>query len=434
MASEARFLRADRFQTRWDFIDLEALLPIDHRARIVVSFVEGLDLSALYEAIKSREGEPGRPPPDPSVLLALWLYATIEGVGSARQLDRLAQRDLAYRWIAGGVALNYHGLSDFRVAHVEVLDRLLTESVTALIAEGVVSLAEIAVDGTKVRANASRGSFKTGTKLARIGAAVEQRLAALKAEIESDPDASSRRKRAAQERAAREVKERAERARAALDRVQAEKEKRARTHPQDEAKKKSEPKVSLSDPDAHNMRFPDGAVRPAYNAQIAVTPKEGIIVSVEMTDRRNDAGLAVPMVENIVRRYRKTPEKLLVDTHYATSADIAALAEHAAGPVQVFAPTPTERDDIKASSLARRKSKRAQEPESVKTWRSRMGTQVGQEAYGLRKLIERINANLKNHGFGFIPVRGLIKAQAVALWHALANNLMAAHRLRTKAA
>ena len=223
MASEARFIRADRVQTRWDFIDLEALLPSDHRARIVMSFVESLDLQALYDSIKAREGEPGRPPPDPAVLLGLWLYATIEGVGSARQLGRLAERDLAYRWIAGGVPLNYHGLADFRVGHVAVLDRLLSESVTALIGEGVVSLAEIVVDGTKVRANASRDSFKTGSKLARIGAAVEQRLATLKAEIASDPEASSRRKRAAQERAAREVKERAERARAALDRVRAEK-------------------------------------------------------------------------------------------------------------------------------------------------------------------------------------------------------------------
>ena len=273
MASEARFIRADRVQTRWDFIDLEALLPSDHRARIVMGFVESLDLQGLYDSIKSREGEPGRPPPDPAVLLGLWLYATIEGVGSARQLERLAERDLAYRWIAGGVPLNYHGLSDFRVGHVEVLDRLLSESVTALIGEGVVSLAEVAVDGTKVRANASRDSFKSGSKLARIEAAVEQRIAALKAEIESDPEASSRRKRAAQERAAREVKERAERARAALDQVRAEKEQRAKTHRKDEAKKKSEPKVSLSDPEARCMRFPDGAIRRPTTPSLRPRPR-----------------------------------------------------------------------------------------------------------------------------------------------------------------
>ncbi|MGH6827239.1 IS1182 family transposase [Methyloceanibacter sp.] len=433
MTSEARFIEADRSQTRWDFIDLEALLPTDHRARIVMSFVESLDLSELYDAIKSREGEPGRPPPDPAVLLALWLYATIEGVGSARHLERLAQRDVAYRWIAGGVPLNYHGLSDFRVGHVEVLDRLLSESVTALIGEGLVSLAEIAIDGTKVRANASNDSFKTDTKLARVEAAVEQRLTTLKAEIERDPEASSRRKRASQERAAREVKERAVKARAILEQVRAERKERAKKHPKDEAKK-SEAKVSLSDPEARKMRFPDGAVRAAYNAQIAAAPSEGIILSVEMTDRRNDAGLAAPMVDDIIRRYGKTPEKLLVDTHYATSEDIAALAEHAAGSVQVFAPTPTERDNISARALANRKSKRAREPESVKEWRSRMGTQAGQEVYRLRKLIERINANLKNHGFGFLYVRGLIKTKAVILWHALANNLMAGHRLRKQVA
>jgi transposase len=434
MANKARFIRAERFQTRWDFIDLEALLPSDHRARIVMSFVESLDLSALYDAILAREGEPGRPPPDPAVLLALWLYATVEGVGSARHLDRLTKRDVAYRWIAGGVPLNYHGLADFRVEHVEVLDRLLTESVTALIAEGVVSLAEVAVDGTKVRANASRDSFKTAEKLERIGVAVERRLAALKAEIASDPEASSRRKRAAQERGAREVKERAERARAALDRVRAEKEKRAKTHPQDEAKKNSEPKVSLSDPDARSMRFADGAVRPSYNAQIAVSPNEGIIVSIEMTDRRNDAGLAAPMVDDLVRRYGKTPENLLVDTHYATSEDIAALAEHPAGPVRVYAPPPTKREDVSARRLADRQRERAREPDSVKEWRSRMETQAGQDVFRLRKLIERINAHLKNHGFGFISVRGLLKAKGVALLHALANNLLAVHRLRAKRA
>src|SRR6202521_2533744 len=189
MTNEARFIRADRVQTRWDFIDVEALLPSDHRARVVWEFVESLDLLLLYDAIKSREGAPGRPPPDPAVLLGLWLYATIEGVGSARQLGRLAERDLAYRWIAGGVPLNYHGLADFRVAHVWLLDRLLTESVTALIKARVISLEEIVVDGTKVRANASRGSFKTAGKLARIEAAVERRLAELKAEIETDPKA-----------------------------------------------------------------------------------------------------------------------------------------------------------------------------------------------------------------------------------------------------
>src|SRR5438094_441323 len=296
MASEARFIRADRAQARWDFVDLDALVPSDHRARVVMSFVESLDLSLLYEAIQA--------------------------------------------------------------------------------VEGVVSLGEIAVDGTKVRANASRESFKSGGKLGRIEAAVGQRLAALKAETESNPEASSRRKRAAQERGMREVKERAERARAALERMRAEKEKRAKTHAQDEAKK-SEPKVSLSDPEARCMRFPDGAIRPAYNAQIAVAPRPGIIVAVEMTDRRNDAGLAMPMVDQLVKRYGKAPQTLLIDTRYATAEDIATLSEHAAGPVKVYTPPPSDRQDVNPETLVRRARARAREPDSVKEGRGRVATQVG---------------------------------------------------------
>jgi transposase len=433
IVGEARVVRPDRAQLHWDMVDLEAMLPSDHRARVVWEFVERMDLSALYDNVKAREGAAGRPPADPAVLLALWLYATVEGIGSARELERLVKRDIAYRWLAGEVPLNYHGLADFRVEHVAILDRLLTQSVTALIDEGLVSLADIAVDGTKVRASASKKSFRKRDKLLDIEAEVEKRLAALKTEIEEDPAALSRRRQAAQERAAREVKERAARARAALDRLEAEREARKKTHARDEAKK-SEPKASTSDPDARYMRFADGAVRPGYNAQIAATAGDGVIVSIEMTDRRNDAGLATPMVDDIARRYGETPDRLLVDTSYATCDEIAALAGHAAGPVDVYTPPPAERDDVKPASLKRRAKKRAREPNSIKAWRERMASEAGKAVYALRKRIERVNADRKNHGFGFIPVRGLIKAKAVALWHALAHNVMTAQRLRAKAA
>ena len=427
--AEARVVRPDRRQLRWDMIDLEGLLAADHRARLVWSFVESLDLSPLYDQVLAREGEAGRPAADPAVLLSLWLYATIEGVGSARELERLAQSDVAYRWLAGGVPLNYHGLADFRVDSVEVLDRLLTQSVTALIAEGLISLDEIAVDGTKIRASASRKSFRTGEKLIKIEAAVTERLAALKQELSSDPGASSRRRQAARERAARDVQARAAKARTALERLEAERKSRAAKHVKDEARKKG-PRASTSDPEARFMRFPDGAIRPAYNAQIAAAPKEGVIVSIELTDRRNDAGLAGPMVDDIARRYGRTPDRLLVDTSYATAKDIVALAAHIAGPVSVYTPPPSEKETVKPGTLARRIRKRAKEPFCLKEWRERMASEAGQAVYALRQRIERINADRKNHGFGFLAVRGLIKAKAHALWHALANNLVAAHRLR----
>ena len=215
MAGEARYLEADRAQIRWDVIDLESQLPAEHRARVVWAFVGGLDLSELYGSIRSREGEPGRPPPDPKILLALWLFAALEGVGSARQLDRLCERDVAYRWLCGGVPMNYHGLSDFRFGHAGGLDRLLTESLTALLAEGVVTLEEIAIDGTKVRASAGRGSFRREAKLTALENVARQRIEQLKAEAHGDSTASEKRRQAAQRRGAEDVVRRAGEARAA---------------------------------------------------------------------------------------------------------------------------------------------------------------------------------------------------------------------------
>ena len=396
------------------------------------AFVEGLDLEALYDPIKSREGEVGRPPADPAVLLGLWLYATMEGIGSARQLAGLCERDVAYRWLAGGVPMNYHGVADFRVAHGEFLDRLLSESVAAMLVEGVIELDEVTVDGTKVKASAGKGSFAGENRIGRAVRLAAERVAQLKAEVEADPGAGMRRHKAAEARAARDIAERAQRARQALGQLQAEKEERAKSHPKEEAKK-NEPRVSLTDPEARLMRFADGSFKAGYNIQIAATGT-GLVLSVMATDRRNDAGLAVPMVNDLDRRYGRVPKRLLVDTHYATADDIVALASREEGAVQVYAPPPEERADVKPETLKRRAAERAKEPQVLKDWRQRMDTGEGQTIYRRRKRIELVNAHMKNRGFDRLNLRGLVKAKIVALWQALAHNILVASRLRLAAA
>jgi transposase len=428
-------MEANRSQLSWDLVDLEALLPADHRARLVWRFVETLELGPFYAAIGSREGFAGHPAADPKVLLALWLYATLEGVGSARELDRLVGRDVAYRWLAGGVPVNHHGLSDFRVGWSGELDRLLSESVAALASEGLVTLDEIAVDGTKVRSPASARSFTRGGRLERIERQAAERVARLKAEVAADPAAASRRRQAAQERAAREAEAKVARARDALDRLRREKAARETTHPQEE-KQKAAPSVSLTDPQARRMRFADGAVRAGYNVQTAALPEAGLIIAVMTTDRRNDKGLGPPLVDAVASRYGRAPRRALFDEGYASRADIAALAEHPLGPVTVYAPPPGEKPEVALhpGGQASRRYKRTREPQAVKDWRARMQTPHGQAVFRRRKLIERIHAHYKNRGLDRLTVRGLVKTQAVVLWHALANNLMATHRLRTAAA
>ncbi len=425
---KARIIEADRSQLSWDLIDLDAWLPADRLARLIWAFTGTLDLSALYAAIKSIEGEAGRPAIDPRVLLALWLYATAKGTGSARELDRLCRQDLAYRWLAGGVPLNYHTLADFRVGQAAFLDKLLTESLTALLAAGVLSLEEIIVDGTKVRAPASRKSYLRAGGLEKAHQAAKDRVEALKAEVEADPAASNRRSRAAQERAARERLEKVEAAREALEKLQTEKEARKKTHAKDESKKK-EPAASTTDPDARRMRFADGAVRAGYNMQVAVTADHGFILGIDVTDRRNDAGFARPMAEAVEVRLGKTPGRLLADTNYATAEDIEALGGRAENPIPVYAPPQPMSEDIKPESLARRKVRLEKEPPAVKEWRQRMETPEAAEMMKKRKRIELVNAQTKDRGLAYLPVRGLVKAKAIALWHALTHNLMTAIRL-----
>jgi transposase len=413
-------------------VDLDAWLPADHRARIVWGFVLTLNLAALYAKIKSREGEAGRPAADPRVMLALWLYATIEGVGSAREVDRLSQSDLAYRWLRGGVPLDYHTLADFRVENGVILDRLLSESLAALMAEGLVRLEEVIIDGTKVRAAAGKDSFKTADGLAKAATRAAERVAALKAEVEADPAAQKRRSQAARERAAREIAERTARARVMLDRLAAEKEERAKTHKTAEDKK-GEPTASLSDPEARMMRFADGAVRPGWNVQVAATSDHGFIVGIEATDRRNDTGLARPMIDEVERRLGGVPSRLIVDGGLATQDDFVALAERDKL-VTVFAPVKPDRQDVTAHSLYLRAAKRAREPAALQEWRARMATADGATVLRRRKRIELVNAHIKNRGLGRLLVRGLAKVRAVLCLHALAHNLMTAHRLRLAAA
>ncbi len=156
---QARVLRPVRNQVEWVERDLDASLPDDHPARAIWAFLERLDLSAFYASIKSVLGHAGHPTTDPQVLLALWLLATSEGIGSARHVARLCQEHDAYRWLRGGVPINYHTLSDFRVAHQQEMDDLLTEILAAMMDAGLVKLHHVAQDGLKVRASAGKNSF-----------------------------------------------------------------------------------------------------------------------------------------------------------------------------------------------------------------------------------------------------------------------------------
>ncbi len=203
MERHPRLRRTNRNQLHLRAFDLEELVPNDHLARSVWAVVETLDLRALYDKVGSVEGGPGAPATDPAVLLALWLFATCEGVGSARELDRRCHRDAPYMWLCGGLTTNHTTLALFRERHPEYLDSLLASSVATLVAAGFVSLDTIAVDGRRIRANAGAASFRSREKLEALNKTAAEAVSALKARLndQDSGDEAARRATAARRRA-----------------------------------------------------------------------------------------------------------------------------------------------------------------------------------------------------------------------------------------
>ncbi len=414
-----RLRRANRQQIVYRALPLDALLAEDHTARAIWAYVEGLDLETLYQAIGSVHGGSGRAATDPRILLALWLYATVEGVGSARELDRLCRDHLAYRWIAGDVPMNYHTLADFRTEHLALLDGLLTRSVATLMAEDLVDLNRVAQDGMRVRASAGAASFRRRPTLEEALEQAEAQVQALRAEVEEDPAAADRRQRGARQRVTRE---RAERIKAALGRL-----------PELEAKKKPQAKdkahASTTDPEATVMKMADGGFRPAYNVQFATATASQVIVGVEVVTTGSDAGQMSPMVAQIRGRYGAVPAEMLVDGGFAQHDEIDAVSEPAVGGT-VYAPVPKPKDP-KGDRFAPKPT----DSVAVAAWRQRMATEPAKTIYKERAATaECVNALARGRGLVGLLVRGLKKVQAIALWYALAQNVMRAAPLRAAVA
>jgi transposase len=407
-----RYETAQRTQVELTPCDLEALLPPGHAARLVWRFVEGLELAVFYAAIRAREGHAGRPPIDPKILIALWLYATIDGVGAARELDRLCVSHDAYRWLRGGVSVNYHTLSDFRVAHQRALDDLLTQSIATLRHRGIVTLARVAQDGTRVRASAGVGSFRRAGTLRECLREAEKLVERTKRQ----GDGGLTREEAAQARAAADRLARVEEALAELPAVAAAKARTRASKRKDS--RASEARVSTTDAAARVMKMSDGGFRPAYNVQFATDHDSDVIVGVAVTNLGSDQQELVPMLTQTEQRAGH-PVTWLADGGFVSHAGIDAVTERG---VQVLAPVPRQRGSTEPVPV------RATDSPAVAAWRQRMETDAAKQQYRQRGAIaERINADARTHRtLGRLLVRGLPKVRSCALWVALAHNAVRA--------
>lgn len=417
-AGNPRLRYANRHQVEFRMCALDHLLPEEHQARVVLAYVEGLDRTPLLQQIKAVDHGPGAAAADPRILIALWLYATLRGIGSARELARRCDPntgEVAFQWLAGGVSLNYHTLADFRTDHVDYLDDLLTNSVATLRHEGLVELERVAQDGIKVRASAGASSFRRQETLQRHLQEAEQQVQALKAELDADPAAAHRRQQQARERAARERCERVQRALEQLPQVEAQKK----------PKDKDKARVSTTDPDARVMKMGDGGFRPAFNVQLSTDSPTQIITGVDVTNSGGDQGKLAPMVEQHDERYGQVPDEMLVDGGFVKKEDIEAVSPQ----TTVYAPVPTPKDPNRDPHTPC-----DNDTPAVAEWRVRMATDEAKAIYRKRCEHECVNAIARNRGLQQFRVRGLQKVKAVVLWYALAHNLVRAALLRAQRA
>ena len=423
-APTPRLRVAERSQGEFRTASVDELLPADHEVRVVWDYVGELDLMALLKEIKAVPGQPGRDATDPRILLALWLHATIDGVGSARTLDGLCREHLAYQWLCGGVSLNYHTLADFRSQHTDILDQLLTDSVATLLHENLITLKQVAQDGMRVRASAGASSFHREPSLTTCWEAAQAQVQALKNLVDEDNQAASRRQQAARARAARERQERIEQALAERAKLldKREQQRLEKGLPFDPAKLRT----STTDPEAARMKMPDGGTRPAYNVQFATTVEGGAIVGVDVSTIGSDGGQMQPMLEQIETRYQEKPQQMLVDGGFTTLDDIEK-AEQA--DIQVFGPIKNE-ESKKAKGEDPYQPKKKDGP-GVAAWRQRMGTDAAKELYKLRSATaEWANAGARQRGMYQVTVRSRHKVLAVALLQALVHNLLRTVALR----
>lgn len=404
------------------FLSLDERVPPDSPVRAVWDLVAQADLSELFAKIQAVEGRPGRNPINPRILMCLWLFATVEGIGKAREIERLTERDLLFQWICGGVSVNRTTLSAFYTACPELLGRTLTDHVAALMQAKLVNLNRVALDGMRTRANAGKSSFRRDPTLEELQRDAREQVERLARERQ-DKDHSGGGRPTVEESDAADR----------LRRVAAAREALAELAKIRETRKKGDgvkTRVSTTDPDARTMKMANGGFNPAFNVQFATATGSDIIVGVDVNNLGSDAGLMEPMVRQIDERFGQVPDELLVDGGYVAVDDITATTT--AG-TTIIAPVKEEAEK-RAKGIDPFQPLGKDSP-AVGDWRRRMGLAETKEIYKERaSTAELINAQARNRNLQQFTVRGLVKVKVVAMWYALAHNLMRGLSLRSKAA
>jgi transposase len=405
---------------------IDDVVSAEHRVRMVMALVERLDVSGFCAPIRARAGRAGRDATDPRLLIGLWLYGCIRGIGSARELARRCEESQPFRWLCGGVSVNHRLLSDFRTDHGDALDGLFTQVLASLMDKKLVRVSRLSQDGVRVRVSAGSNSFRREERLELLLEKARKHVSALREQLESPAESAglTSRQKAARKRAAAERQQRLEQAIAQLPELkkkQAEAAQRAGQGKCGDQIRARQHRVSTTDADMRVMKVSNGGYNPAANVQLGADTESRAIVAVDVSHESSDSsGLSQPLREQAERRTGGKVSQHLMDGGYLRMEDIVKAHEQG---VELFVPPKPAKNP---ANRGRELESKPSDSPAILAWKQRMGSEQGQKIYHQRAATsETVNAELRScRGLTPFTVRGLDKIKCVVLWCALAYNLM----------
>jgi transposase len=414
---------------------LREWLPENHLVYFVSDVVDHLDLSAMHAVYE--EEKRGQPPYDPRLMTKLLVYGYCTGVFSSRRIQRRIQEDIPFKVLAAGNEPDFRTISDFRKIHIGRLQNLFEQVLAMALECGAIKLGRVSLDGTKVKANASKHKAmsygRMNEKQQQLKDEVKQMLDQAAAVDEAEdrqyggkrgdelPEELRRREtRLAKIKEAKKVIEQRARDKAAEEGKSAEEAKRAKPDDKDQ--------YNFTDPESRIMKGADGIVQ-GYNAQAAVEPKLLLIVGQSVTEAANDKKQLMPMVEIIEQQSGQRPEAILADNGYCSEENLKQLesADEEERKIEGFIATGKQKH-----GEHRQPAKRGRMPKGatrVDRMKQKLKTKVGKAVYAARKcVVEPVFGQIKQaRGFRQFLLRGKEKVKGEWALVCLTHNILRLH-------
>src|SRR6266851_3628310 len=409
---------------------LREWLPDDHLVYFVSDVVDQLNLSAIESVYE--EDDRGQPPYHPRMMTKILLYGYCVGVFSSRKIQKRLVEDVAFRVLAAGNQPNFRTISDFRKLHLPAVQELFCQMLRITLATGTMKLGRVALDGSKVKANASKHQAMSYGRMQETEKRLQEEVRRLLEEaeaVDAEEDARYGRDRRGDELPAelarRETRlKRILEAKRALE-ARAREQAKSKGEPEEKAKPKAKMQYNFTDPESRIMPGADGFVQ-AYNTQIAVEPDFQWIVGQRVTQAANDKQQLQPTLEAIRQQARQTPQQVLTDSGYCSDANLKHLEKKK---IEGF--IATDRESYRGRHQPGTRGPLPQGATRVDRMRRKLQTKAGAAIYSTRKtIVEPVFGQIKQaRGFRQFLLRGLEKVQGEWAVICLTHNILKLHRL-----